>query len=80
MDATTFEFADIALNLFLSLLVLIGTILVYRMIGNTIKRRIEDATRMQSIRVAVRNVLGVAGFMTILLIWLRNPGFGHSFL
>jgi len=45
-------------------------LIVYRVIRNTIKRRIEDATRLQSMRVAVRNVLAVAGFVIIAIIWL----------
>ena len=70
METTSIYLPGIALKLFLSLVVVVVTVIVYRAIRNTIKRRIEDATRLQSIRVAVRNVLAVAGFIAILLIWL----------
>jgi small-conductance mechanosensitive channel len=46
------------------------TLIIYRAIRNTIKRRVEDPTRLQSLRVAIRNVLAVAGFLIIALIWL----------
>jgi len=51
-------------------MVVIVTLIVYRIIRNMIKRRVEDATRLQSMRVAVRNVLAVAGFVIVALIWL----------
>jgi len=70
MEAISLDFAGFALRLFLSLLVVVVTLIVYRLIRNTINRRIQDATRLQSMRVAVRNVLAVAGFVIIVLIWL----------
>ena len=70
MEAISLDFAGFALRLFLSLLVVVVTLIVYRLIRNTINRRIQDATRLQSMRVAVRNVLAVAGFVIVLLIWL----------
>jgi len=70
METTSLDFAGIAMKLFLSLVVVVITLIVYRVIRNTIKRRIEDATRLQSMRVAVRNVLAVAGFVIIAIIWL----------
>lgn len=53
MEMTSLDFADVALKLFLSLLVVVVTLIVYRVMRNTIKRRVEDATRRQSMRVAV---------------------------
>jgi len=70
METTSFDFANIALKLFLSLLVVVVTLIVYRVIRKTIKRRIEDATRLQSMRVVIRNVLAVVDFVIIALIWL----------
>ena len=70
MEATSLTFAGIALNLFLSLVVVVITIILYRTIRNTIKLRIEDPTRRQSTRVGVRNVLAVAGFLIVVIIWL----------
>ena len=70
METTSLDLAGIAMKLLLSLAVVVVTLIVYRVIRNTIKRRIEDATRLQSMRVAVRNVLAVASFLIILLIWL----------
>jgi small-conductance mechanosensitive channel len=70
METTSIDFVGIALKLFLSLLVVVVTLIVYRVIRNTIKRRVEDVTRLQSMRVAARNVLAVAGFLIIALVWL----------
>jgi small-conductance mechanosensitive channel len=70
METTSLDYAGIALKLFLSLVVVVVTLIVYRVSHNAIKRKIEDATRMQSMRVVVRNVLSVAGFVIIALIWL----------
>jgi len=70
METTSLDFAGIAMKLFLSLVVVVITLIVYRVIRNAIKRRVEDATRLQSMRAVVRNVLAVAGFLIITLIWL----------
>jgi len=70
METTSLDFAGIGMNLFLSLVVVIITIILYRTIRNTIRSRIEDPTRLQSVRVAVRNVLAIASFLIIVLIWL----------
>ena len=70
MGETSFDLADVALRLVLSLAVVVATLIVYRTIRNAIKRRVEDATRLQSIRVAVRNVLAVVGFVIVVIIWL----------
>jgi small-conductance mechanosensitive channel len=70
MPETSFDLARITLNIILSLAVVVITLIIYRAIRNTIKRRVEDPARLQSIRVAVRNVLAVAGFLIIALIWL----------
>jgi small-conductance mechanosensitive channel len=70
MGETSFDLADVALRLVLSLAVVVATLIVYRTIRNAIKRKVEDATRLQSIRVAVRNVLAVVGFVIVVIIWL----------
>jgi small-conductance mechanosensitive channel len=70
MQETSLDLAGIALKLILSLAVVVITLIIYRAIRNTIKRRVEDPTRLQSLRVAIRNVLAVAGFLIIALIWL----------
>jgi len=70
MQVTSLDLADIALKLFLSLGVVVIILIVYRAIRNAIKRRVEDATRLQSMRVAVRNVLAITGFLIIAIIWL----------
>jgi len=70
MQVTLLDLADIALKLFLSLGVVVIILIVYRAIRNAIKRRVEDATRLQSMRVAVRNVLAITGFLIIAIIWL----------
>jgi small-conductance mechanosensitive channel len=70
MDYTSIDLTGIALRLALSLAVVIVTLIVYRAFRNAIKRRVEDATRLQSMRVAVRNVLAVVSFVIIVLIWL----------
>jgi len=70
MGETSFDYAGIALKLFLSLVVVVVTLIVYRVSRNAIKRRIKDATRLQTMRVVVRNVLSVIGFVIIALIWL----------
>ena len=49
---------------------MVVTLIVYHAIRNAIKRKIDDATRRQSMRVVVRNILAVAGFVIIMLIWL----------
>jgi small-conductance mechanosensitive channel len=70
MGETSLDLAGIALKLLLSLVVVVATLIIYRTIRNAIKRRVKDATRLQYMRVAVRNVLAVASFVIILLIWL----------
>jgi len=70
MGETSLDLAGIALKLLLSLVVVVATLIIYRTIRNAIKRRVKDATRLQSMRVAVRNVLAVVSFVIILLIWL----------
>jgi small-conductance mechanosensitive channel len=70
MEGTSFDLAGIALRLVLSLAVVVVILIVYRAIRSAIKGRVEDATRLQSMRVAVRNVLAVVGFLVIALIWL----------
>ena len=70
MIETSLDYAGIALKLFLSLVVVVVTLIVYRVSRNAIKRRIKDATRLQTMRVVVRNVLSVIGFVIIALIWL----------
>jgi small-conductance mechanosensitive channel len=70
METTSLDFAGFGMNLFLSSVVVIFTIILYRTIRNTIKHRIEDPTRLQSVRVAVRNVLAVVSFLIIMFIWL----------
>lgn len=70
MEDISLDYAGITLRLFLSIAVVVVTLVVYRTIRNTIKRRIEDPTRSQSIRVAVRNVLAVADFLIVVVIWL----------
>jgi small-conductance mechanosensitive channel len=70
MQETSLDLAGIALKLFLSLAVVVIILIVYRVIRNTIKSRVEDATRLQSMRVVVRNVLAVVSFVIIALIWL----------
>ena len=72
MVTTSLDIAGIALKLSLSLAVVIVTFVVYRVIRNTIKRRVIDATRLQSMRVAVRNVLAVTSFVIVVLIWLPS--------
>jgi small-conductance mechanosensitive channel len=70
MQVTSLDLAGIALKLLLSLLVVVVTLILYRTIRNAIKRRVADATRLQSMRVVVRNVIAVASFLIITLIWL----------
>jgi small-conductance mechanosensitive channel len=70
MEETSLDLAGIALRLFLSLAVVVITIIIYRTFRNTIKLRIEDPTRRQSMRVAVRNVFAVTGFLIIVITWL----------
>jgi small-conductance mechanosensitive channel len=70
MEEISFDLADIALRLVLSLTVVGVALIAYRLIRSTIRKRIEDATRRQAARAAVRNVLAVVGFMVIALIWL----------
>jgi len=70
METTSLDFTNMALKLFLSLVVVVVTLIVYRTIRNSIKRRVMDATRRQSMRVAVRNVLAVASSLIVLIIWL----------
>ncbi|MFC1996146.1 mechanosensitive ion channel family protein [Chloroflexota bacterium] len=70
MGETSLDLAGIALKLFLSLVVVVATLIIYRTIRNALKRRVKDATRLQSMRVAVRNVLAVADFLIVALIWL----------
>ena len=70
MGETSLDLAGIALKLLLSLVVVVATLIIYRTFRNAIKRRVKDATRLQSMRVAVRNVLAVASFLIITLIWL----------
>jgi small-conductance mechanosensitive channel len=72
MEETSMDFVGLALKLVLSLAVVVVTMIAYRLIRSTIKQKIEDATRRQSARAAVRNVLAVVGFVVIALIWL--PG------
>ena len=68
METTSLDFASIVLKLALSLAVVIATLIVYRAFRNTVKRRVEDATRRQALRVAVRNLLAVAGFLIVVQI------------
>ena len=70
MGETSLDLAGIALKLLLSLVVVVATLIIYRTFRNAIKRRVEDATRLQSMRAVVRNVLAVASFLIVTLIWL----------
>jgi small-conductance mechanosensitive channel len=70
MEEISLNFAGIGLRLFLSIAVVVVTIIIYRTIRNTIRRRIEDPTRLQSVRGSMRNALAVAGFLIVVLIWL----------
>jgi small-conductance mechanosensitive channel len=70
MAETSFDIAEITMKLALSLAVVGVALIAYRLIRNTIRQKIEDATRRQSARVAVRNVLAVVGFVIVLIIWL----------
>ena len=70
MEEISFDVVDIAARLALSLAVVVATLIVYRIIRRAFKPKIKDATRLQSMRVAMRNVLAVVSFVIILLIWL----------
>jgi small-conductance mechanosensitive channel len=70
MEETSLDFAGIALKLVLSLAVVGVTLIAYRIIHSSIKRKIKDATRLQAMRVLVRNGLAIAGFLVIVLFWL----------
>jgi hypothetical protein len=59
MQETSIDLAGIALKLSLSLAVVVITLIVYRVIRNTIKSRVEDATRLQSMRVVVRDTAAI---------------------
>ena len=70
MEEISIDLTGVALRLVLSLAALVVTLIVYRTIRNAIKGRVEDATQLQSIRVAVRNLLSVVGFVIVVIIWL----------
>jgi small-conductance mechanosensitive channel len=70
MEEISFDLTDTTLRLVLSLAVVVVALILYRAVRNAIKGRVEDATRRQAMRVAVRNVLAVLGFVIVVIIWL----------
>ena len=72
MEEISIGWTGVALRLLLSVAVVVVTVILYRTIRRAIRERVKDATRLQSMRVAVRNVLAVVGFVVIALIWLPS--------
>ena len=72
MEEISIDLTGVALRLLLSVAVVVVTLILYRTIRRAIRERVKDATRLQSMRVAVRNVLAVVGFVVIALIWLPS--------
>ena len=72
MEEISIDLTGVALRLLLSVVVVVATLILYRTIRRAIRERVKDATRLQSMRVAVRNVLAVVGFVVIALIWLPS--------
>jgi len=72
MEEISLDLTGVALRLLLSVAVVVVTLILYRTIRRAIRERVKDATRLQSMRVAVRNVLAVVGFVVIALIWLPS--------
>ena len=72
MEEISIDLTGVALRLLLSVVVVVVTLILYRTIRRAIRERVKDATRLQSMRVAVRNVLAVVGFVVIALIWLPS--------
>ena len=72
MEEISIDLTGVALRLLLSVAVVVVTLILYRAIRTAIRERVKDATRLQSMRVAVRNVLAVVGFVVIALIWLPS--------
>jgi small-conductance mechanosensitive channel len=60
----------IALKLVLSLAVVVVAFIANRIFRNATKGQIEDPNQRQSVRVLVRNALGITGLLIIALIWL----------
>ena len=74
------DFADIALKLALSLAVVVVALIAYRILYNRIRRRVEDATRRQAMRVFARNALAITSFLIIVVIWLARRRIIFAFL
>ena len=72
MEEISLDLTGVALRLLLSVAVVVVTLILYRTIRRAIRERVKDATRLQSMRVAVRNALAVVGFVVIALIWLPS--------
>jgi len=72
MEEISIDLTGVALRLLLSVAVVVATLLLYRAIRTATRERVKDATRLQSMRVAARNVLAVVGVMVIALIWLPS--------
>jgi len=72
MEEISIDLTGVALRLLLSVAVVVATLLLYRAIRTATRERVKDATRLQSMRVAARNVLAVVGVVVIALIWLPS--------
>ncbi len=70
MDETFIDIVSIALKLVLSLAVVVVAFIANRIFRNATKGKVKDANQRQSVRVLVRNALGITGLLIIALIWL----------
>jgi small-conductance mechanosensitive channel len=73
MPELPIDYLGIAFKVLLSIATIVTVWIVYRVVKNVVKRRIEDVSRMHTLRMLVRNALFFLGGVMLLLIWL-GPG------
>ena len=70
MPEITVDYLSVILKLVMSLVVVAGMWIAYRIVRNVIKRRIKDTAHMHTLRMLVRNTFFFAGSVIVLMIWL----------
>ena len=76
MPEITLDYLTIILKLVLSVVVLVGTWIAYRIVRGVLKTQVKDATHMHTLRMLTRNAFFFAGSVVVLIIWL---GVGSNF-
>jgi small-conductance mechanosensitive channel len=70
MPEISWDYLSVILKLVMSLVVVAVIWIAYRVAQGVIKRRIEDATHMHTLRMLVRNAFFFAGGVIVLMVWV----------